>query len=158
MWENFINIFPGLSRTNKQNSRTFQDSKKNQGLSRTFPGCGNPGVGIICWSVITRTKSHLALLQKVWISLSLPIQSCKIFLPFLMILWRLIEWNYEIANRSERHWPNEIRPAPTTGKNESKMKWRWITINFLSPAVQAYVIGSGKRKIFHWASDFTRCK
>ena len=40
--ENFINIFPGLSRTNKQNSRTFQNSKKNQRLSRTFPGCGNP--------------------------------------------------------------------------------------------------------------------
>ena len=40
--KNFINIFPGLFRTNKQNSRTFQDSKKNQGLSRTFPGCGNP--------------------------------------------------------------------------------------------------------------------
>ena len=37
--ENFKNIFPGLSRTNKQNSRTFQDSKKK---SRIFPGCGNP--------------------------------------------------------------------------------------------------------------------
>ena len=35
--------FPGLSRTDKQNSRTFQNSKKNQRLSRTFPGCGNPG-------------------------------------------------------------------------------------------------------------------
>ena len=35
--------FPGLSRTDRQNSRTFQDSKTYQGLSRTFPGCGNPG-------------------------------------------------------------------------------------------------------------------
>ena len=34
--------FPGLSRIYKQNSRTFQDSKKNPRLSRTFPGCGNP--------------------------------------------------------------------------------------------------------------------
>ena len=24
-------------------SRTFQNRKKNPGLSRTFPGCGNPG-------------------------------------------------------------------------------------------------------------------
>ena len=50
--ENFKNIFPGLSRTNKQNSRTFQDSKKNPGLSRTFPGCGNP---VICY------VSHLSI-------------------------------------------------------------------------------------------------
>ena len=30
--ENLKNIFPALSRTNKQNSRTFQESKKNPGL------------------------------------------------------------------------------------------------------------------------------
>ena len=38
-------LFPGLFRTYKQNSRTFKDfpgQKKNPGLSRTFPGCGNP--------------------------------------------------------------------------------------------------------------------
>ena len=43
--ENFINIFqdfPGLTNKIQGLSRTFQDSKKNPGLSRTFPGCGNP--------------------------------------------------------------------------------------------------------------------
>ena len=40
--ENFKNIFPGLSRTNKQNSRTFKDFPGQQKKSRTFPGCGNP--------------------------------------------------------------------------------------------------------------------
>ena len=34
--------FPELSRTYEQNSRTFQNRKKNPGHSRTFPGCGNP--------------------------------------------------------------------------------------------------------------------
>ena len=45
--ENSINIFqdfPGLTNKIQGLSRTFQDSKKNPGLSRTFPGCGNPGV------------------------------------------------------------------------------------------------------------------
>ena len=44
--ENSINIFqdfPGLTNEIQGLSRTFQDSKKNPGLSRTFPGCGNPG-------------------------------------------------------------------------------------------------------------------
>ena len=43
--ENSINIFqdfPGLTNKIQGLSRTFQDSKKNPGLSRTFPGCGNP--------------------------------------------------------------------------------------------------------------------
>ena len=43
--ENFIIIFqdfPGLTNKIQGLSRTFQDSKKNPGLSRTFPGCGNP--------------------------------------------------------------------------------------------------------------------
>ena len=37
--ENLINIFPGLTNKIQGLSRT---AKKNQGLSRTFPGCGNP--------------------------------------------------------------------------------------------------------------------
>ena len=44
--ENSINIFqdfPGLTNKIQGLSRTFQDTKKNPGLSRTFPGCGNPG-------------------------------------------------------------------------------------------------------------------
>ena len=48
--ENFINIFqdfPGLTNKIQGLSRTFQDSKKNPGLSRTFPGCGNPGKCIL---------------------------------------------------------------------------------------------------------------
>ena len=43
--ENSINIFqdfPGLTNKIQGLSRTFQDTKKNPGLSRTFPGCGNP--------------------------------------------------------------------------------------------------------------------
>ena len=43
--QNSINIFqdfPGLTNKIQGLSRTFQDSKKNPGLSRTFPGCGNP--------------------------------------------------------------------------------------------------------------------
>ena len=42
--ENSINIFqdfPGLTNKIQGLSRTFQDSKKK---SRTFPGCGNPGL------------------------------------------------------------------------------------------------------------------
>ena len=38
--------FQNFSRTYKQNSRTFQDSKKK---SRTFPGCGNPGLWSAGW-------------------------------------------------------------------------------------------------------------
>ena len=43
--ENSINIFqdfPGLTNKIQGLSRTFQNTKKNPGLSRTFPGCGNP--------------------------------------------------------------------------------------------------------------------
>ena len=43
--ENLPNIFqdfPGLLNKIQGLSRTFQNRKKNPGLSRTFPGCGNP--------------------------------------------------------------------------------------------------------------------
>ena len=43
--ENLPNIFqdfPGLMNKIQGLSRTFQNRKKNPGLSRTFPGCGNP--------------------------------------------------------------------------------------------------------------------
>ena len=39
---NIFQDFPGLTNKIQGLSRTFQDSKKNPGLSRTFPGCGNP--------------------------------------------------------------------------------------------------------------------
>ena len=38
------NYFPGLSRTYKQNSRTFKDFPEQEKKSRTFPGCGNPDI------------------------------------------------------------------------------------------------------------------
>ena len=39
---NIFQDFPGLTNEIQGLSRTFQDTKKNPGLSRTFPGCGNP--------------------------------------------------------------------------------------------------------------------
>ena len=43
----FFQDFPGITNKIQGLSRTFQDSKKNPGLSRTFPGCGNPGFSLL---------------------------------------------------------------------------------------------------------------
>ena len=43
----FFQDFPGLINEIQGLSRTFQDSKKNPGLSRTFPECGNPGPSLV---------------------------------------------------------------------------------------------------------------
>ena len=58
--------FPGLSRTYKQNSRTFQnlqtkfkDFPGQQKKSRTFPGCGNP---VDCDLI-----SKIFSVQRVWV-------------------------------------------------------------------------------------------
>ena len=74
--ENSINIFqdfPGLTNKIQGLSRTFQDSKKNPGLSRTFPGCGNPGkkynqihgAGIWVWVSNSFRYDHLCFLSSV---------------------------------------------------------------------------------------------
>ena len=88
--ENFINIFqdfPGLTNKIQGLSRTFQDSKKNPGLSRTFPGCGNPAqffFAVLCFSVVL----FLIFFSSVFFCLQF--QFSVVFLYFFSLLFILL--------------------------------------------------------------------
>ena len=69
---NIFQDFPGLTNKIQGLSRTFQDTKKNPGLSRTFPGCGNPDVFKL---------TEFASSKKLFLNYKTSLAVCPVFCP-----------------------------------------------------------------------------
>ena len=107
--ENSINIFqdfPGLTNKIQGLSRTFQDSKKNPGLSRTFPGCGNP--------VFNKVRSS-------------EIRKSLNFEPLLLRIERSqLRWSCHVSRLPQERLPKQALHAKANGRRSvGRPRTRW---------------------------------